>query len=458
MAKDWLGNDLTAGDSATVQGIDDFIEGFLGYELKAGNILAAADNDAGSALANAYAAMFYMFLEAPQAPALATPYIERAEAALKGANRREQMTVAAVRAWIDGDVPRAIKISNEAADEFPHDLPLVKSAQYHEFNLGNAPGMLRLSEKVEEANKDVCYMHGLMAFAYEQCHLLDMAEVSARRAIELKRKEPWAHHALAHVMITQGRIDEGIAFLTDVSETWTDLNSFMVTHNWWHLALNYISKGQYDLALKSYDDHVWGVSPEYSQDQINAVSLLLRLELVGVDVGDRWKTLADYLKARTNDFVQPFLTMQYIYGLARAGAPETDAMLDNLRAFVTDAPDFVHDAWINVAEPACEGLVAHARGNHQEVVRKLGTAIARIVEIGGSHAQRDLFEQVLLDSVIRTGRYSTAQQMLEMRRGYEPCSVPNNDKLADVYQSLGLPREAARAQARVKRVLGTAMS
>jgi hypothetical protein len=145
--------------------------------------------------------------------------------------------------------------------------------------------------------------------------------------------------------------------------------------------------------------------------------------------------------------------MQYIYGLARAGYPEADLLMSNLREFARTAPKFVHGAWADVAVPACEALVAHARGLYEEVVRKMGSAISRILEIGGSHAQRDLFEQVLLDAMIRTGRYSTAQQMLEMRRGYEPCSVPNNDHLAKVYEGLGLPREAARAQARVMRVL-----
>lgn len=452
--KDWLGNDVTTTDSATLAGVNDFQEGFLGYEAKSANILAAADNDPGSAIANAYAAMFYMFLESPDAPKLARPYLDRAEAASKGANRREKMTIASARAWIDGDIPHAIRLAHEVADEFPHDLAIVKAAQYHEFNLGHSAGMLAIAQKVEEANKDLCYMHGLLAFGYEQCHLLDLAEVSARRAIEIKRKEPWAHHALAHVLLTQGRIDEGVAFLEDVSETWTDLNSFMVTHNWWHLALNYISLGQYDRALKAYDDHVWGVWKEYSQDQIGAVSLLLRLELVGVDVGDRWADVAEHLGTRTKDFVQPFLTMQYLYGLARAGSPKADELMENLRNFARGAPDHVQTAWQNVAVPACEGLLAHARGDHETVVQKMGAAISRIIEIGGSHAQRDLFEQVLLDSVIRTGRYSTAQQMLEMRRGYEPCSVPNNDKLVTVYENLGLPREAARAQARVTRMTG----
>ena len=79
--------------------------------------------------------------------------------------------------------------------------------------------------------------------------------------------------------------------------------------------------------LRLYDRQVWGVVKDYSQDQINAVSLLARLELAGVDVGDRWQDVASHLAARLHDHVLPFLDVQYLYGLARAGRPEADALL-----------------------------------------------------------------------------------------------------------------------------------
>ncbi len=451
MGTDYLGNPLTVDGNQ--QQVDDFVSGMLSYEKKAVNIVKIADENPAACLANTYTAVLNLFLESPEGLPLARPYLENAEAAATNANRRERMNVAAVRAWFDNDMPKAIRIGNQIADEFPRDLIMVKLTQTHCFNLGNAAGMLSIAHKVEEASVDICHIHGMTAFAYEQCHLLDEAEKSAWRAIEMKRKEPWAHHALAHVMITQGRIVEGVDFLQDVSDTWDDLNSFMLTHNWWHLALNYISLGRFDDALKLYDNQVWGAWKEYSQDQINAISLLARMELAGMDVEERWQDVAGYLTLRVRDFVQPFLTMHYIYGLARGGRTEADILLDNLQKFALTAPEFVRAAWQQVALPACEGLLAHARGDHARVIDRLGPAIGRLQEIGGSHAQRDLFDQVLLDSTIQIGRFDTAQQMLEMRRGYEPDSVPNNTMLTGVYENLGLPREAARARARVNHAL-----
>ena len=177
---------------------------------------------------------------------------------------------------------------------------------------------------------DVPYLHGMLAFAWEQCHVLEQAEAAARKAIAMCRKEPWAHHALAHVMLTQGRIEEGHAFMEDVSATWTGLNSFMVTHNWWHQALFALEMERHDEVLDLYDQQVWGVAKDYSQDQINAISLLARLELAGVDVGNRWQDLGNYLASRVQDQVLPFLDMQYLYGLARAQRAEADTLMRNI--------------------------------------------------------------------------------------------------------------------------------
>jgi hypothetical protein len=264
----------------------------------------------------------------------------------------------------------------------------------------------------------------------------------------MRRKEPWAQHALAHVLLTRGRIDEGARFLESAADTWTDLNSFMVTHIWWHLALFYISQGRDQKVLELYDRHCWGVAKDYSQDQIGAVSLLARCELAGIDVGSRWQELADYLAARAHDTVLPFLTLQYLYGLARAGRPEAETLLASVRDAAESAPAFTREVWREVALPGCEGLVAHARGNFTLAWHRLAASVPRMAEAGGSHAQRDLFEQILLDAAIKSGRSTAAQQILELRRTADPDGVPLNTALAAVYRQLGLPELAAQASAR----------
>ena len=438
MKTDWLGNPVSTDNDATLSGINDFSHGFLAYEEKALNILAAAEADPDCAIANAWAAMLFMFSESREGPSLAAPFIAKAEAAAGNITDQEAAVIAAIRAWIDNDIPRAIALTEEIANTYPHELAILKAGQYHQFNLGNSPGMLRLITPALEANADNPYVHGMAAFAFEQCHMLDKAEDAAWKAVDLQRKEPWAHHALAHIMLTQGRIEEGMRFFDEVRETWTGLNSFMFTHNWWHDAVFHIARGNNDAALAIYDDHVWGKLKDYSQDQIGAVSLLARLELVGVDVGDRWQDVADYLKVRVDDHVQPFLTMQYAYGLARAGRDEADALLRSLGDFARVAPDFQRSAWLEVTLPASEGLVAHARGDWNTVVERLRPLTGRWLEIGGSHAQRDLFDLIYLDALIKSGGYVAAHNILEQRHAWDADSVPNNHALATVHRLLGI--------------------
>jgi hypothetical protein len=146
--------------------------------------------------------------------------------------------------------------------------------------------------------------------------------------------------------------------------------------------------------------------------------------------------------------------MQYLYGLARAGRPQADELMNAVRRHAGAAPEALKEAWTDVALPACEGLAAYARGDYRTARRRLGPTLGRMLEIGGSHAQRDLFAQIYLDSLLKDGRKVAAQQLLEQRRAFEPNGVPLNRTLAGVYSDLGLPGEAARAAARARRPPG----
>jgi len=446
MSTDSLGNPLTDTDPALVAGINAFVQGFLAYQTQAVQILGVIDAHPGSCLGNAYAGFLWMFLEAPDAPARAAPYLERALAAPGTARERANAQVLA--AWVAGDIPLTLRLCEAAARQFPTDLALIKLGQYHFFNLGNAAGMLRMALHALPACQDLPHVHGMIAFGFEQCHLLTEAESAARRAMQIEPADPWAHHALAHVMLTQGRVDEGITFLESVAPLWEGLNSFMHTHNWWHLALFYLSRDRFEDALAAYDRHVWACEKDYSQDQVGAVSLLARMEFAGLDVGNRWDEVAERIAQRGADTTAPFLTLQYLYALARAGLPQTGTLMQAIAARA-EAPTHDRAAWAEVALPAAKGILAHAAGDGATAARELGRALPRMREIGGSHAQRDFFEQIHLDALLRAGDLSAAQQVLELRRGFDPDGIPLNRLLAQVYDGLGLPAVAQTARARI---------
>ena len=405
---DNLGNPLTLRQPENLGAVNDFVEGFIACEARAVQVLKIAAHDK-SPLVQAYCAALHMFAEDRNAAGNARPYIQQAQssaAAQPETSSRERRFIAAVAAWVGGDIDTAINLHQEQAREFPRDLASVKLGQYHTFNRGDMRAMLGLALTVLPAAHDVPYIHGMAAFGWEECNQMLEAERAARRAIAMRRKEPWAHHALAHVLLTTGRIGDGWLFMQDASTTWTDLNSFMVTHNWWHQALFALAMHKPEEALKLYDERIWGVDKTYSQDQVNAVSLLARLDLLEVDLGERWAELGNWLEVRTQDQVSPFLDLHYLYGLARSRPEDSLKKLQNIEHFCstvnTAQPRQDQPVWREVALPLAHGLLAHANRQFSAAAAHMQPAMHQLIRIGGSYAQRDLFEQIFKDAQTRS--------------------------------------------------------
>jgi len=457
MPFDARGLPVTTDSPDSVAAANLFAAAFLGYRTGIEAVLDAADADPDCALLQAQAAMLYLFLESPEGHRLAAPLIARARAAAPGATERERLVVEAATAWCAGDLPRAIALHDLLAEGFPRDLAMVKLGQYHRFNRGDGAGMLRLAEIAAPAQPDDPQLHAMRAFGLEQCHLLTEAEAAARHALDRQPDEPWAQHALAHVLLTEGRIAEGAREMLGFAPGWVGLNSFMLTHNWWHAALFLIDLDRLDEALALYDDRVWGVWKDYSQDQVNAAALLARLELRRVAVGDRWQDLADHCAARAADHEWPFLDLHYLYALARAGRDAAAAMLADLERFAwNDAPEWAAPVWRGVAVPAAQGLLAHARGDVATAADRLDAALPRLQQIGGSHAQRDLFALIHLDALIRGGRLGEARRILEQRRRAQPAVPWAHRALARVYDGLGLAAPATAADAAARQATAAA--
>lgn len=425
------------GEEASMAALDAFAEDLLGYRSEIGRIVKAAEADPSCALANAWAAALWLLTETRKGHARAARFLDRAEAA--AATERERLAVGSIRAWHAGDTATAGRLCAESAMRFPRDLVAVKLGQYHALNRGDAPSLLRLPLLAAAANDHVPWLHGMLAFGYEECHRLAEAEGEARRAIELRRDEAWAHHALAHVLLAEDRAEEGIAFLAAVADTWEGRNPFIVTHNWWHQTLLLLDRDRTEEALALYDSRVFALEPSWGQIQAGAVSLLLRLELHGVDVGDRWQKLAPYLATPDQRHIEPFIDLHLVLGLARAGHAETEAVLAGIADRAASAHDATRTAWAEVALPVARALVAFARGDHQGCVRDLSPVLPRLHEIGGSHAQRDLFEQILIASLLRAGRLAQAQRMLALRHALNPRVPMTQRLLARVLAAAGVP-------------------
>jgi tetratricopeptide (TPR) repeat protein len=442
VATDFLGNPVSGASPDDLAAIDDFVGGLLAYQPRLLRVLDLAGADRAAVLVAVYSGVLHLLAESTGQEERARPWlaVARAAAARTGTTAREDRWIAVLDRWSVGDIDGTVAVLDDLLRQAPRDLAALKLLQYHHFNRGNFAEMLRVAIAVRNTAGDLPYLDGMLAFAFEQLHLLDAAERAADRGLALVPDDPWAQHALAHVWLTRGKIDTGMAELTAWSPGWAGLTSFMVTHLWWHLALFHLARGQFDRALAIYDNQVWAHDRSYSQDQVGAVSLLARIELAGIDVGARWADLAPWLVARAQDTTLPFLSVQYAYGLARAGCAEADTLVTAI------AQQRADPVWRAAALPLAQGLVAHARGDHARAAALLAEAVPRLTRLGGSHAQRDLFALVLIDAQINSGALAAAQQALEMRRLHDPHSVPVNAALARVYDGLGLPDLATTAR------------
>ncbi len=103
------------------------------------------------------------------------------------------------------------------------------------------------------------------------------------------------------------------------------------------------------------------------------------------------------------------------------------------------AHDGTRTARAEVALPTARALVVFARGDLAGCVRDLSSALPRLHKIGGSHVQRDLFEQILIASLLATGRLAQAQRMLALRHALNP-KVPITQCLrARLLAAAGMP-------------------
>ena len=134
MAHDPLGNPIVDDDPALIAGLDDFVSGFLAYETRAETILATAAAHPQAVMAQVYAGWLWMFLEAPEAADRARPFLDAARAALRPgatlAHEREREQVALLADWVAGDIAAVEARALRLATCWPHDLAVVKLAQY----------------------------------------------------------------------------------------------------------------------------------------------------------------------------------------------------------------------------------------------------------------------------------------------------------------------------------------
>ncbi|WP_425045667.1 tetratricopeptide repeat protein [Primorskyibacter sp. S87] len=396
--------------------------GFMAHAAVTPEHLAAAlTAEPEFALGHAVKGLFTVLLGRREVLEVAREALVSAQTAAQGGiSVREQLYIDALRFWLDGQPTHSVQCFEHILRVHPEDTLAMKLSHATRFVLGDCSGMRRSIERVMPSyapdHPGRGYLLGCHAFALEETGAYDKAEIAGRQALWMVSDDAWGLHAVAHVHDMTGNAKTGLDWLAGREDAWAHCNNFRY-HVWWHKALMHLDLGQVDRVLDLYDTEIRKDRTDDYRDISNAASLLMRLELDGVNVGNRWEELADLSAARTEDGSLIFADLHYL--LALTGQRRDEAAVTMLRRIHSDAESGSGDMAERMASPgasAAEGLVAFGDGNFDEAFKHLALSRPHMQAAGGSHAQRDVFERITIDAGLRAGRLDAVEEILDDRR------------------------------------------
>jgi hypothetical protein len=356
------------------------------------------------------------------------------------ATQREQGHIAALAAWVDGRLFDACTCWERVLVDEPSDALAMFAAHQGDFLLGQSSELrdrvARRLPDIERGGALEGYYLGMHAFGLEEMGDYMRGEEAGREAVRRDARDAWGAHAVAHVLEMTNRIDDGVGWLTSTAQGWSTDNLFAV-HNWWHLALYYFDRQQWDQVLRLYDERIHPSASASIMDMLDASSLLWRLMLHGVDVGRRWQRVAEAWEPRIDDAWYAFNDSHAM--MAFAGAVRDD-LAQRLLSIMERTARFDSDNGAmtrSVGLPLARALHAYAHGKYAAVVDLLAPIRAIAARGGGSHAQRDLLAQTLISAAERSGQVSMARALLHERLMLKPRSGLNLAWMARVGASAG---------------------
>ncbi|QCI67801.1 tetratricopeptide repeat protein [Phreatobacter stygius] len=427
---------MTCASDAAAVAFDHAVAGYLTYRLDtAARVKACLAVDPDFCLAHVLRG--YLTLAAfnlATVPA-AREALALAKTAAVNATAREQAHVAALEAWVDGRLDELLARWEAIVARHPTDVLAFRLHHFNAFWLGRPEQMLAVVEATlphwELGLAGRGAVLACRAFANEECGNYTVAENSGREAIALDPGDIWATHAVAHVMEMQGRRSEGILLLRDLEPHWQGGNN-LKHHLWWHRGLYHLEREEFDEVLALYDkgfrnlgSPIVEMQPDLYIDVQNAASMLFRLQLQGVDVGDRWIELADKAEGRIGDCLNAFTLPHWMMALVHTGRYQAaEAFLAGLEAAAAGS-DTIAGLVRLYALPISAAVLAHGRGRYQEAVELMRPALGGMYRLGGSHAQQDVLEQLFTDAAAKAGSKSDVLMMLERIAGRYPVPPEN---------------------------------
>jgi hypothetical protein len=373
----------------------------------------------------AHALRAYLHLLGTEPPGIAIARDSLAAARAIGGTAAERAHLMAIGHLVDGSWHAAGRVLEDVAIADPLDALALQVGHQIDFFTGHSRMLRdRIARALPAWDATMPAYHALLgmhAFGLEETGEYARAEVAGKRCVELQPRDTWGQHAVAHVMEMQGRLDDGIAWMNDRRDDWA-ADSFLAVHNWWHLALYHLERGETEQVLALYDGPILGGRTAVVLEMLDASAMLWRLFLRGVDVGDRWHAIADLWAPLATAGNYAFNDAHAMMAFVGAGR---DGMADNVLAAQREAMgrDDDNAAFTReVGHPVTRAIKAFGDGDYATTVTLLRPVRSIAHRFGGSHAQRDLVDLTLIEAAFRAGDTGLARALSAERLAWKPHS------------------------------------
>lgn len=421
MLIDRFGGEHSSSDHAAVAAFEDAVLGIVAHQPTVTAALEralAADPclTAGHALKGLAA----IILAREELLSLARLALTDAKVALASGGtgtEGERTLVEALAEALDGRLSAAADIVDRHIEEAPQDLLAIKLSHAFRFMLGDASGMLATTSSALPTWRTEMpgygFLLGCHAFGLEECGQLRAAEMAGRAALRHESGDAWGLHAVTHVLEMEHRTGQGIAWLEHTRSAWSHCNNFSF-HLAWHLALFHLEQGQHDRALDLYDNEVRPQPTDDFRDVANAASLLWRLQQEGVQAGTRWEELGQIARRRRHDTTLMFAALHYLMTLAALGdATGARELADEIGRLASSGTGDQARVAAQVGHQLARAILGLAASG--SACTALGDLARSLPQLGGSHAQRDVFVRTLALIATDRGDRAAAEQIMTQR-------------------------------------------
>lgn len=413
---------VATGDLAALDSFNAAVEGLLSLsgdpEARAKEAVARAPE---FALARIFLAYLGLYASTSQGNAAANAALAGLDLQAGALGERERIHVRAAHQWAAGELEAATIAWEEALRLNPRDLLALKLAQDVYFFLGDQRNLRDSPARVlgawRKGDSGWGYLQGIYAFGLEESGAYGQAEERAHAALAVNSGDVWAVHAAAHVFEMQGRQEEGVAFLGRTAKDWQE--SYFAVHNWWHHGLFHIELCDFDAVLDLYDNRIRLNRSDVWLDLVDAASLLWRLSLYGIDLGERPNELASTLEALSRDTNYIFNDWHRVMVNGLTGRHDlSEVVLKNQE-----------NAWgtnrrvgSTVGVALLEAFDSFAFGEFERSTSLLFSLRPRAHALGGSHAQRDVIDLTLLAAASAAGDAPLVRALVSERDSRKPTA------------------------------------